>query len=90
MKRAIRLLAIGNVVVFLLAIASRSKSATPADAPRSAVDRKPACSGHPWCPLQITAATAVGAAVGFLAFLLALRLEIVLWPGGDVESRNER
>lgn len=90
MKTAIRLLTIGNVVVFLLAIVSRSKSATPADAAtRNTLRENIHCPGTVLCIPQPIIASGVGVAVGILAGLLYLHLVRGLYPEGGVRPSNE-
>ena len=91
MKKVIRLLAIGNVVVFLLAIVSRSKSATPADADtRNTVRPSPFCPGSQLCIPQYILATGVGAAVGVLAGLFFLYLLRGFYQESVMRPSNER
>jgi hypothetical protein len=91
MKRAIRLLAIGDVVVFLLASVSGSKSATSTDVDTgNTVRPKPLCPGSSLCIPQYILATGVGAAVGILAGLFFLHLLRGFYQEIDMRPSNER
>jgi len=89
MKRAIRLLAIGEVVVFLLAIVSRTKDTKSKDVTTNTQGGNIRCSNPALCILKYTVATIVGVGVGVLVALQFLDVVGRLWPEADGEHVTE-
>jgi len=88
MKKVIRLLAIGNVVVFLLAIVSRTRDTKSMDA-KQTFPWDIHCIDSAKCIRQYIAAGAIGAVVGFFAFLLSLYLQKGLNQEVGPGTRNQ-